>query len=81
MFQKVDSNSKVNNGMRFDGTKMYFTNVDFSLKMSVGQILVGKVFIVSAISRNFKMCLYGSQSASLFDIQPPSFQEYIAHMQ
>lgn len=53
---------------RFMNIIKYFTYVNFNKKVTIAQVLVAKVFAVLAILWNFRVCLYGSQGAELFDI-------------
>ena len=56
----------------------YFKFMDFKKNLKVGLSSVGKMYIVSGLLRNALKCLYGNSTSKFFDIQPPSFEDYLA---
>jgi nuclease HARBI1 len=73
------SMSKVRIGVEwaFRDVKMYLTHIDVARKMKLGVTPVGLWYICSAVLWNFRVCLYGSQTAEIFDCNPPSKEEYL----
>ncbi|XP_068738458.1 uncharacterized protein [Montipora capricornis] len=55
-----------------------FKFLDFKKNLKIGLSAVGKHYVVSALLRNALKCMYGNTTASFFDIEPPSLEEYFA---
>ena len=55
-----------------------FKFLDFKNNLKIGLSTVGKMYIVSALVRNAIICLYGNQTSDLFDVEPPTIQEYFS---
>jgi len=64
----------------FKDIKKYFSHISVSRKMHISQTPAGLWFQVSSILWNFRACLYGSQSATFFNCQAPSLEEYVQSM-
>ena len=62
----------------FEDITNYFKFVDFKKNLKICLSSVGKMYIVCAILHNALTCLYGNQTSSYFDLNPPSLQEYFA---
>ena len=56
----------------------YFKFVDFKRTPKILSSAVGKMYIVCTILRNAMTCLYGNYTSELFDIDPPTLQDYFA---
>jgi DDE superfamily endonuclease len=54
----------------FRDIKMYLTHVDLPRKLKLGVTLGGQWYISSAVLWNFRVCLYGCQTAENFDCNP-----------
>ena len=44
--------------------------------LKIGLRSVGKMYIVSALLQNAHTCLYGNQTSTFFDLDPPTLEEY-----
>lgn len=62
----------------FGGIIKYFKFVDFKKTQKISLSAVGKMYIVCAILRNAMTCLYGNYTSDIFDIDPPTLQDYFA---
>ena len=56
----------------------YFKSLDFEKNLKIGLTSVGKMYIVSALLQNALTCLYGNQTSSFFDLEPPTLEEYFS---
>lgn len=56
----------------------YFKFLDFKKNLKIGLSPIGKMYIVCAILRNAMTCLYGNQTSSFFNMDPPTLQNYFA---
>ncbi len=54
----------------------YFKFVDFKKNLKLGLSPVGKTYMVSALLRNALTCLYGSNTAEYFGVQPLALEFY-----
>jgi hypothetical protein len=70
------SMSKVRIGLEW-AFRDVFTHIDVARKLKLGGTPVGLWYICSAVLWNFRVCLYGSQTAESFDCNPPSIEEYL----
>jgi len=59
--------------------KALFSFLEFKRNMRVLQMPVGAMFLVSVHLKNIHSTLYGSQTASYFDLQTLSLLEYLGH--
>ena len=50
----------------------YFKFVDFKKNLKIGMSSIGKMYIVSALLQNALSCLYGINTATFFDLEPPT---------
>ena len=57
---------------------IYFKFLDFKKNLKIGLCPIGKMYIVCAILRNAMTCLYGNQTYSFFNMDPPTLQNYFA---
>ena len=54
----------------------YFKFLDFKKNLKIQLSSVGKMYVRCAILRNVLTCLYGNQTLELFEMEPPTLQEY-----
>ena len=54
----------------------YFKFIDFKKNPKIGLSNIGKLYIVGAVLQNALTRLYGNLTSELFDLQPPTLQEY-----
>lgn len=54
----------------------WFAFLDFKKNLKVGLSAVGKMYIVSALLTNARTCLYGNQTSTFFQIEPPDIDHY-----
>ena len=55
-----------------------FKFLDFKKNLKIGLSAVGKHYVVSTLLRNALTCMYGNTTATFFNIEPPSLEEYFA---
>lgn len=58
----------------FGDISTYFKFIDFKKNLKLYLSSIGKMYVVSAILRNAVTCLYGNQTSSFFDLDPPTLQ-------
>ena len=56
-----------------------FAYLDFQKNLKVLLQPVGKYYLVAAILTNCHTCLYGSQTSSFFELQPPTLETYMSN--
>lgn len=56
----------------------YFKFLDFKKNLKIGLSSIGKMYIVSALLQNALTCLYGNETATFFDLDPPTLEEYFS---
>ena len=54
-----------------------FAYLDFKKNLKVLLQPVGKYYLVASILINCHTCLYGSQTSTFFNLQPPSLETYL----
>ena len=54
----------------------YFKFLDFKKNLKIGLSAVGRMYSVCALLQNALTCLYGSNTSSYFDVDPPTLHEY-----
>lgn len=54
-----------------------FAFVDFRKNLKLFQQPIGKYYILAHLFANFHTCLYGSQTTTYFNLEPPSLEEYL----
>jgi nuclease HARBI1 len=54
-----------------------FGFLDFKKNLKIGLQPVGQYYIVGAILTNCHSCLYGNQTSTYFDCQPPELDDYV----
>ena len=62
----------------FNDVTNYFKFLDFKKNLKIGLSSVGKMYVVSALLRNALTCLYGNQTSSFFQLEPPSLEDYFS---
>ena len=61
----------------FGGITEYFAFVDFKKNMKLYLQAVGKLYLVSTILYNARVCLYGSTTSKFFEVEPPTLEDYL----
>lgn len=61
----------------FGGIATYFAFVDFKKNLKLYLQEVGKLYLVSTILYNARVCLYGSTASTFFEVQPPTLEDYL----
>ena len=56
----------------------YFKSLDLKKKLKIDLSSIGKMYIVSALLQNVLTCLYGNQTSSVFDLEPPTLEEHFS---
>ena len=56
----------------------YFKFLDFKKNLKIGMSSIGKMYIVCALLHNARTCLYGNETSSFFELEPPTLEEYFA---
>ena len=54
----------------------YFAFIDFKKNLKIALSEVGTMYIVCALLRNARTCLYGSSTSRFMEVDPPSLEEY-----
>lgn len=54
----------------------YFKFLDFKKNLKLGLSAVGKMYIVCALLHNARCCLYGSETSTYFQCDPPIIETY-----
>ena len=63
----------------FNDVTNYLKFLDFKKKnLKIGLSSVGKMYVISALLRNALTCLYGNQTSSFFQLEPPSLEDYFS---
>ena len=57
----------------------YFAYLDFRKNQKILLQPLGKYYLVGTLLTNCHTCLYGSQTTSFFDVQPPSLETYLSN--
>ena len=60
----------------FEDIVNYFKFTDFKKDLKIGLSAVCKTYVVCALLRNALTCLYGNNTASFFNVQPPALEDY-----
>ena len=54
----------------------WFSFMDFKKNLKIGLSCVGKMYIVCALLKNARTCLYGSMTTEFFGLDPPDIRQY-----
>ena len=54
----------------------YFKFVDFKKNLKIGLSSMGKIYIVCTLLGNALTCLYGNTTSEVFELDPPTLEEY-----
>ena len=60
----------------FGNISNYFKFIDFQRQMKMNLSPLGKIYFVCALLENAQTCLYGNQVSQIFEIDPPSLNDY-----
>ena len=50
--------------------------IEFKKNLKIGMSSIGKMYIVCALLQNALSCLYGNNTATFFDLELPTLQDY-----
>ena len=75
-WNKSMSAVRINVEWLFGNIVNYFKFIDFKKGLKIELSAVGKMYICCALMQNARVCLYGSESNSFFDIDPVTLQDY-----
>ena len=78
LYNKSMSEVRVAVELLFGDICNYFKFIDFRRQMKVNLSPVGKIYFVCALLENARTCLYGNQVSEMFEIAPPSLNEYFS---
>ena len=78
LYNKAMSEVRVTVELLFGDICNYFKFIDFKRQMKVNLSPVGKIYFVCALLENARTCLYGNQVSEMFEIAPPSLNEYFS---
>ena len=76
MFNASMSSVRVSVEWLFGDILNYFKFIDFKKNLKIGLSSIGKTYVVCALLRNALTCLYGNLTSELFELDPPSLQDY-----
>lgn len=77
-FNEAMSSVRVSVEWLFCDVINYFKFLDFKNNLKLGMSAVGKFYIVAALFRNILTCLYGNLTSDVFQLDPPTVQNYLA---
>ena len=76
-FNKRMSKVRVSVEWAFGKITQYFAFLDFKKNQKVLLQPIAKYYLVGTLLVNCHLCLYGSQTSSYFELQPPSLKTYL----
>ena len=77
-FNKSMSMNRVSVEWLFGDVVNTFKFIDFKKNLKTGLSPIAKMYKVSALLTNAHTCLYGNNTSSFFDMEPPNIDEYFA---
>ena len=77
-FNEAMSSVRVSVEWLFGDVLNDFKFLDFKSSLKLGLSAVGKHYIVAALLRNTLTCLYGNNTSTFFQVDPPTVQDYLA---
>lgn len=77
-FNEAMSSVRVSVEWLFGDVLNDFKFLDFKSNLKLGLSAVGKHYIVAALLRNTLTCLYGNNTSTFFQVDPPTVQDYLA---
>jgi hypothetical protein len=78
-FNKRMSKVRVSVEWGFGKIAQYFAFLDFKKNQKILLQPIAKYYLVGSLLTNCHTCLYGSQTSSYFDVQPPSLETYLSN--
>jgi hypothetical protein len=76
LFNTLMSSTRVSVEWLFGDIINYFKFVDFKKNLKIGLSCVGKMYLTCALLQNARTCLYGNQTSTFFQLEPPTLQQY-----
>ena len=61
----------------FEDLTSWFAFMDYKKNLKISLSCVGKMYLVCAILKNARTCLYGSLTSDYFNCEPPLLEEYL----
>ena len=77
-FNEAMSSVRVSVEWLFGDVSNYFKFSDFKQNLKLCLSAIGKQYIVAALFRNILTCLYGNATSKVFQLDPPTVQNYLA---
>ena len=77
-FNAFMSSVRISEEWLFGDVINYFKLLDFKTNLKIGISSIGKMYIVCALLHNARTCLYGNETSSFFELEPPTLEEYFA---
>ena len=78
-FNKRMSKVRVSVEWGFGKIAQYFAFLDIKKNQKILLQPIAKYYLVGSLLTNCHTCLYGSQTSSYFDVQPPSLETYLSN--
>ena len=78
-FNRAMSQVRISVEWTFGKIVTYFSYLDFKKSNKVLLQPVGKYYLVAAILTNCHTCLYGSQTSTYFNVDPPCLETYLSN--
>ena len=75
-FNSLMSSTRVSVEWLFGDIINYYKFVDFKKNLKIGLSSVGKMYLICARLQNAHTCLYGNQTSTFFQLEPPTLQQY-----
>ena len=76
MYNEAMSEVRIAVEWMFGSICNYFKFIDFKKQMKVNLSSVGKMYFACALMQNAHTCLYGNQVSEMFEVNPPTLDEY-----
>ena len=76
LYNKAMSEVRISVEWVFSDIVNFFAFLDFKKNLKIGLSAIGKMYIVCALLRNARNCLYQSTTSRFFEVEPPSLNDY-----
>ena len=80
-YNKAMSSVRVSVEWMFGNITKYFSFIDFKRQMKLNLSAIGKMYIVSALLKNARTCLYGNIASTTFELESPTLEQYFCKHQ
>ena len=78
-YNKAMSEVRVSVEWLFGDIMNFFKCWDFKKNLKIGLSSVRKMYIVCALLQNAITCLHGNQTSQVFNLEPPTLEEYFQY--